>query len=389
MKNCILILAVSLMMLGCGNKQVKQIKQADDDSTELTIKTPYDTVHFKFKWRDADSIPYLFGKPLKDKIVEYQRRFDSLHLTERYGFYDRIEYFRDISQFTAVNDFVSLWFADETTPYEDDWEMIVWRINECYPIDGSSSEMERYQGFSEQIDSLLSYSIGSQWDANVQAWLAAQLYHYKVEIYNNRLLDCSNSFKNLFVSEQCVWKEYEKALHDICDKIIVGKNGGSASPMIYSGFFIESYEQRLISLLDCYFTLKDFDYRSTEKHKLISDNMIHRAYSDFFHRLTDSDYEDYSADEKRNALRNDMRFWNKWMAERRNVSVQLPMPLKEVYDNCTNNLKRRKLIQLKNFYDGYGLTTSFTQELILHPDCSDEELFNYDYQKRNELMMTR
>ena len=274
---------------------------------------------------------------------------------------------------------------DETTPYQDDWEMIVWRINECYPIDGSSSEMERYQGFSEQIDSLLSYSIGSQWDANVQAWLAAQLYHYKVEIYNNRLLDCSNSFKKLFVSEQCVWKEYEKALHDICDKIIVGKNGGSASPMIYSGLFIESYEQRLISLLDCYFTLKDFDYRSTEKHKLISDNMIHRAYSDFFHRLTDSDYEDYSADEKRNALRNDMRFWNKWMAER----VQLPMPLKEVYDNCTNNLKRRKLIQLKNFYDGYGLTTSFTQELILHPDCSDEELFNYDYQKRYELMMTR
>lgn len=65
--------------------------------------------------------------------------------------------------------------------------------------------------------------------------------------------------------------------------------------------------------------------------------------------MTDSDYEDYSADEKRNALRNDMRFWNKWMAERRNVSVQLPMPLKEVYDNCTNNLKRRKLIQLKNF----------------------------------------
>lgn len=250
--------------------------------------------------------------------------------------------------------------TDETTPYQDDWEMIVWRINECYPIDGSSSEMECYQGFSEQIDSLLSYSIGSQWDANVQAWLATQLYHYKVEIYNNRLLDCSNSFKNLFVSEQCVWEEYEKALHDICDKIIVGKNGGSVSPIIYSEFFIESYEQRLISLLDCYFTLKDFDYRSTEKHKLISDNMIHSAYSDFFHRLTDSDYEDYSADEKRNALRNDMRFWNKWMAERRNVSAQLPMPLKEVYDNCTNNLKQRKLIQLKNFYNGYGLTTSFT-----------------------------
>ena len=119
------------MMLGCGNRQVKQIERTEKDSTEITIKTSYDTVHFKFKWRNADSIPYLFGKPSKDKIAEYQRRFDSLHFTERYGFYDRIEYFRDIPHIIAVNDFVALWFANET-PYQDDLDMILWRINECY-----------------------------------------------------------------------------------------------------------------------------------------------------------------------------------------------------------------------------------------------------------------
>lgn len=301
MKNYILILVVGLMMLGCGNRQVKQIEQAEKDSTEITIKTSYDTVHFKFKWRNADSIPYLFGKPSKDKIAEYQRRFDSLHFTERYGFYDRIEYFRDIPHITAVNDFVTLWFATET-PYQDDLDMILWRINECYPLNYSISEIELYQRFSEQIDSLLSYSLGWQWDYNMHASLAALLHQYEVEIYNNRLLDCSNEFKDILIAEHCAWKEYEEALHDVCDKVIIGKDGGSGAPMAYSEFFIESYEQRLISLLDYYFILGDSNYQPTERHAQISDKMIHKAYSDFFD-VINSDYEDYSVEEKQSALK--------------------------------------------------------------------------------------
>ena len=46
-KNCILILVVGLIMLGCGDRQVRQIEQVGEDSTELTIKTYYDTIHFK------------------------------------------------------------------------------------------------------------------------------------------------------------------------------------------------------------------------------------------------------------------------------------------------------------------------------------------------------
>ena len=388
MKNCILILVVGLIMLGCGNRQVRQIEQVGEDSTELTIKTYYDTIHFKFKWRDADSIPYLFGKPSKDKIAEYQRRFDSLHRTERYGFYDRIEWFRDIPHITAVNDFVTLWFATET-PYQDDLDMILWRINECYPLNCSTTEIDRYQRFSEQIDSLLSYSLGSQWDDNIQAWLATKLHECKVEIYNNRLLDCSNEFKDILIAEHCAWKKYEEALHDVCDKIVVGKHGGSGAPIAYGDFFIESYEQRLISLLDYYFTVGDSNYQPTERHRLIPDKMIHRAYSDFFDELINSDDEDYSVEEKQCALKNDMRFWDKWMAERRKVSAQLPMPLKKVYDNCMNNLKRRKLIQIKSRYWGYGICSSFELDCILKKDCSDEELFSYDYQTRYDALLIK
>ena len=386
-KNCILILVVGLIMLGCGNRQVRQIEQVREDSTELTIKTYYDTIHFKFKWRDADSIPYLFGKPSKYKIAEYQRRFDSLHRTERYGFYDRIGYFRDIPHITAVNDFVTLWFATET-PYQDDLDMILWRINEYYPLNSSTTETENFQRFSEQIDSLLSYSLGSQWDANIQAWLATKLHECKVEIYNNRLLDCSNEFKDILIAEHCAWKEYEEALHDICDKLVVGKHGGSGAPLAYGEFFIESYEQRLISLLDYYFTLGDSNYQPTERHRVIPDKMVHRAYSDFFD-VINSGYEEYSVEEQQCALKNDMRCWDKWMAERRKVSAQLPMPLKKVYDNCTNNLKRRKLIQIKSRYWGYGICSSFELDCILKKDCSDEELFSYDYQIRYDALLIK
>ena len=78
------------------------------------------------------------------------------------------------------------------SPYQDDLDMILWRINECYPLNCSTSETELYQRFSKQIDSLLSYSLGWQWDYNMHASLAALLHQYKVEIYNHRLLDCSN-----------------------------------------------------------------------------------------------------------------------------------------------------------------------------------------------------
>ena len=84
------------------------------------------------------------------------------------------------------------------------------------------------------------------------------------------------------MSEHSVWIEYEKALHDVCDKIVVGKHGGSGAPIAYGDFFIESYEQRLISLLYYYFTVGDSNYQPTERHRLIPDKMIHRPYSDFF-----------------------------------------------------------------------------------------------------------
>ena len=103
------------------------------------------------------------------------------------------------------------------------WYDSLAHLNECLPLlnlDLPPRKQNCIKDFSEQIDSLLSYSLFSQWDANIQAWLATKLHECKVEIYNNRLLDCNNKFKDILASEHCAWKEYEETLYDVCDKIV-------------------------------------------------------------------------------------------------------------------------------------------------------------------------
>ena len=130
---------------------------------------------------------------------------------------------------------------------------------------------------------------------------------------------------------------------------------------------------RALSLEDFYFALTDsLDYEIShkrsvigvydiEKHSLVSDASVSNEYSrfkDFFkdHSFFDPEYS-YPESELRSALDDEMRAWEKWMATRRIVSSLLDGLCKEVYDNSTNNVRRYKLIMLKNRYQGYGVTS--------------------------------
>ena len=66
--------------------------------------------------------------------------------------------------------------------------------------------------------------------------------------------------------------------------------------------------------------------------------------------------------------------WKKWMKYRGVVSSQLHGLCKEAYDNSTNNIRRYKLIMLKNRYEGYGITSGDVMECLLPYTASDEEL---------------
>ena len=65
------------------------------------------------------------------------------------------------------------------------------------------------------------------------------------------------------------------------------------------------------------------------------------------------------------------------MIIRDQISEMLCGKSKTVYDNATNEIRRRKLVMLKNHYLGYGVVSDELLESILSPSCTDEELLNF------------
>lgn len=73
----------------------------------------------------------------------------------------------------------------------------------------------------------------------------------------------------------------------------------------------------------------------------------------------------YPLEEQINALEEDQFAWEKWMKARSVVSSTLDENLRNQYDNLTNNIRRRKLIDLKNRYEGFGMMSEYQYEMIL------------------------
>ena len=59
------------------------------------------------------------------------------------------------------------------------------------------------------------------------------------------------------------------------------------------------------------------------------------------------------------------------------ISKELPDEIKQCYDNCTNMVKRTKLLQLKNQNQGLGMTSGEIIDCLLPEGCSDKALLNY------------
>ena len=77
-----------------------------------------------------------------------------------------------------------------------------------------------------------------------------------------------------------------------------------------------------------------------------------------------------------------MRAWQGWMSSRRAVSSKLTGLCKDCYDNSTNNVRRNKLIMLKNRYQGYGLVGQSMLDALLPYGCKDSEIESYDFAEK-------
>lgn len=164
--------------------------------------------------------------------------------------------------------------------------------------------------------------------------------------------------------EKQAMERYFSAAEGVYKAIFMGMNSGSAAPMGFWAFMESLQVQKLNS------------FASVASHGCVAEEDIANAYQCFAEWGLDT-FSETPLQKQKSLLEEEQKHWNSWMEERKKVSESLPKPNKVPYDNRTNELKRLKLIQLKNQYQEYGLMTDEMWDKVLKENCNDQELASY------------
>ena len=84
----------------------------------------------------------------------------------------------------------------------------------------------------------------------------------------------------------------------------------------------------------------------------------------------------YPLEQRMQIVQQEKKAWYELMESRNKVSQHLTSHIKFVYDNATYRLQKQHLVELKNEFNEYGVTSSEYQKLLLTDSCSYEELLN-------------
>ena len=348
-------------------------------------------------WRDIKDDEYLFDVPAPEQIAAWES------LCEKESPADSVmrcyvqEYCLNMNQFMTIQDFVNVWPQQE--PYGSDDAFTEWRLEQYYlNIYNPDSEYDRFMYLRDAIQSLCCYDAQSQFEMNFKAGMEATLEEFYCRMMHREAVRHSTArvAKALEIENQA-WEAYHAQL-DSTFRVLDSENGmASAWSMAISGILFDDAGTRRISLDDFYFALTDsLDYEIRHKRSRISEYEIHhytkmpegkvlQAYKSFINILKESDIEYASPlSERKKALEDEMKAWEKWIQSRKAVSSILTGFVKDAYDNSTNTVIRAKFIMLKNRYQGYGLTSNDVMECLIPYDASDEEMSGPSFDVRWE-----
>ena len=264
----------------------------------------------------------------------------------------------------------------EAREYDDD--LTLWRLAQYKPCrKAPASEAERFGLLQDAISDLTDFDGGTQFELNWWSWMSLELDEFYNRILDREILRrMDGDLKAALSEENGKWLLYHAQLDSTYMALTDEPNGwaGSAWPMSIAGILEDDANARATASGEFLFSIADGRLETApEKHIDVSDEKIHEEFRVFMHGLVKEEYL-YPVPVRREALAADMRAWDEWMASRGRVSALLSGDIKEVFDNATNNLRRHKLIMLRNCYEGYGVTSHEVLEHILYYDVPDEVL---------------
>ena len=220
------------------------------------------------------------------------------------------------------------------------------------------------QEIEEQDQEMVADTLMTQRDMNQYVWDKASKYKDSVDMAYTAFL---GRMGDIYKKEAPYWNKYYEAADAAYEKINMGGSCGSSAPMGFASFDMDVQRQHLVSFSE-----------TAAKHAVVTDAMIGEEYEHFLthgtgiHAYGEADYTD---EEKHDALKKEQEMWNEWMAIRGEIAKQLTGAERKIYENQTNEVKRMKLIQLKNQYEEYGVNSeSFFEIAVLDRNCTDKQL---------------
>lgn len=204
----------------------------------------------------------------------------------------------------AIDDLISLFYNGNDT-LRHDYRMILWRLNEFYPVSKENADgYERYIGVEKQVDSLLNFNTNLDYLVRRKSALKRLMYEFRIRMFEDVLAgSMKKTTKALFEEERKAWNEYQNATSEAFGINVLRKESYNFKAVFWNNYDFDIMDQRLRSLQ--YMCFKNPTIYS---ETAIGDwNSVERGYNQLKGQLysMDNPAYDYSYDEKVNALNED------------------------------------------------------------------------------------
>jgi len=184
------------------------------------------------------------------------------------------------------------------------------------------------------------------------------------------LLSALPQYKEYFDKEKEVWNKYQEAVRIVADC----EDHGSSTSMFIDDVLNQGIKLREASFHNLLQRIQGHTMPFSKTTFTLS--MIADAYSAFIKAISEDEYIENRV-HYQEALHKEQSCWNKWMETREMISSKLDKDTRRYYDDCTNLVRRTKLIQVKNQNKALGITGHEPLDCVLPDDCSDKALLEY------------
>jgi hypothetical protein len=282
MKKLLYYVLTAILLCGCGQRE-----KSKDSATATDAM-----------WQFDDQEIATWEQWFKDNHRRYVHLFGSDSISPSHN--------------DAIDDLISLFYNGNDT-LRHDYRMILWRLNEFYPINNENVDgYERYLGVEKQVDSLLNFNTNLDYLVRRKSALARLMYEFRIRMFEDVLAgSMKKTTKALFEEERKAWNEYQNATSEAFGINVLRKESYNFKAVFWNNYDFDIMDHRLKSLL--YMCFKN---PAIYSETAIGDwDSVERGYIQLIGLLDSMDNPDYdySYDEKMEALTKDEEAFKDYM----------------------------------------------------------------------------